>query len=76
MTKGNIHGRLNRLEARTPAPASSPGAQAKMLDSLDRIAAWRRAGCPDEEEGRYLKALDEAIKRRLSEVGGGMIPIG
>jgi len=47
-----------------------------MLYSLDRIAAWRRAGCPDEEEGRYLKALDEAIKRWLSEVGGGMIPIG
>jgi hypothetical protein len=42
-----------------------------MLEVLDRIAAWKRAGSPDNEEGRYLAALEEDIERRIAEAQGG-----
>jgi hypothetical protein len=70
MPKGNIHGRLERLEARAPTPASPPGRRQRVLEDLDRIAAWRRAGSPDNEEGRYVQALEEAIRRRIAEARG------
>jgi hypothetical protein len=42
-----------------------------MLEALDRIAAWRRAGSPDNEEGRYVTDLEEDIRRRITETQGG-----
>jgi hypothetical protein len=71
MTKGSIHGRLEKLEAKAPAPAASSGVREKMLEVLDRIAAWRRAGSPDTEEGRELQALAEALKRRRLQMQEG-----
>ncbi len=59
-----IRRRLERLEARTPAPASPPARSPRVRDFLDRLAAWRGAGSPDTEEGRELQALSEAFKRR------------
>ena len=52
MTTGSVHGRLEKLEAKAPAPARHSEHRQKMLDALDRLAAWKRAGSPDNEEGR------------------------
>jgi hypothetical protein len=57
--RGNIHNRLESLEARTPPPARPPEHRERIRDFLDRLAAWRRAGSPDTEEGRELQALSE-----------------
>jgi hypothetical protein len=62
-----IRRRLERLEARTPAPASPPARSSRVGDFLDRLAAWRRAGSPDTEEGRELQALSEAFQKRHAE---------
>ncbi len=62
--RGNIYSRLEKLEARTPAPANPLERSRRVRDFLDRLAAWRRAGSPDTEEGRELQALSEAFKRR------------
>jgi hypothetical protein len=67
---GNIHSRLERLEARTPAPTAPPEARQRVTDFLARLAAWRRAGSPDTEEGRELQALSEAFRRRRAELRG------
>ena len=58
--RGNIHGRLERLEARSPVPAPPPERRRRMLEALDRVAAWKRAGSPDNEEGRYVNFIDRA----------------
>jgi len=73
MTKGNIHTRLERLEARTPTlatPAQHSQHRQKMLDSLDQLAAWRRAGSPDNEEGRELQEFAEAVRRQAAKRRG------
>jgi hypothetical protein len=62
--RGNIYSRLEWLEARTPTPASQPERSRRVGDFLDRLAAWRRAGCPDTDEGRELQALSEAFRKR------------
>jgi hypothetical protein len=70
--RGNIHSRLERLEARAPAPASPAERSKRVGDFLDRLAAWRRAGSPDTEEGRELQALSEAFrKRHFQEAASG-----
>jgi hypothetical protein len=69
--RGNIYSRLERLETRAPARASPPERSTRVSDFLDRLAAWRRAGSPDTEEGRELQALSEAFKRRQAELRGG-----
>jgi hypothetical protein len=68
--KGNIHGRIERLEARTPAPARSAENRQRVGDFLDRLVAWRQAGCPDTEEGRELRRISEAFRRRRAELRG------
>jgi hypothetical protein len=68
--RGNIHGRIEKLEARAPSPSGPPEHRQRMLASLDRIAAWRRAGSPANEEGQYVKALEEGIRRRVAETLG------
>jgi hypothetical protein len=65
--RGNIHSRLEWLEARTPAPTRPPEHRERVRDFLDRLAAWRRAGSPDTEEGRELQALCEAFEKRHAE---------
>jgi hypothetical protein len=70
MPKGNVNSRLEWLEARTPSPTRPPEARERVRRELDRIAAWRRAGSPDNEEGRYVQALEEAIRRRIAEARG------
>jgi hypothetical protein len=67
---GNIRSRLESLEARTPPPAGPPERSTRVSDFLDRLAAWRRAGSPDTEEGRELQALSAAFKRQLAELRG------
>jgi hypothetical protein len=69
MARGNIYSRLERLEARTPRPAPPERGQ-RVTDFLDRLVAWRQAGCPDTEEGRELQALSEAFRRRRAELRG------
>ncbi len=68
--RGNIHSRLDWLEAKTPAPANPPERSRRIRDFLDRLAAWRRAGSPDTEEGRELQALSEAFQKRHAELRG------
>jgi hypothetical protein len=67
--RGNIHTRLEWLEARTPRPAP-PEARQRITDFLDRLLAWRQAGCPDTEEGRELRAISEAFRRRRAQLRG------
>jgi hypothetical protein len=50
--RGNVYARLERLEARTPAPARSAENRQRVTDFLDRLVAWRQAGCPDTEESK------------------------
>ena len=66
---GSVHTRLERLEARTPRPAPPERGQ-RVSDFLDRLVAWRQAGCPDTEEGRELRAISEAFRRRHEELRG------
>jgi hypothetical protein len=68
--RGNIYSRLEWLEARTPTPASPPERSTRVGDFLDRLVVWRRAGCPDTEEGRELRALSEAFRRLRAELRG------
>ena len=67
---GNIRTRLERLEARTAAPASPPECSRRVRAFLDRLAAWRRAGSPETKEGRELQALSEAFRKRQAELTG------
>ena len=68
--------RLENLEERAKTRQPEPGPEHRarvrewMRDSLDSFAAWRRAGSPDNEEGRYLKELAEAVRRRSARIGG------
>jgi hypothetical protein len=64
--RGNIHSRLERLEARAPRPAP-PERSRRVTDFLDRLVAWRQAGCPDTEEGRELRAISEAFRKLRGE---------
>ncbi len=68
--RGNIHSRLESLEARTTVPVSPPERARRVRDFLDRLAAWRRTGSPDTEEGRELQALSEAFQKRHAELRG------
>jgi hypothetical protein len=69
MARGNIYSRLERLEAKTPRPAPPERGQ-RVADFLDRLVAWRQAGCPDTEEGRELRAISEAFRRRRAQLRG------
>jgi hypothetical protein len=69
MSRGSIHTRLERLEARTPRPAPAERSR-RVGDFLDRLVAWRQAGSPDTEEGRELRAISEAFWRRRAELRG------
>jgi hypothetical protein len=64
--RGNVHARLERLEARTPRPAP-PERGERVTDFLDRLVAWRQAGCPDTEEGRELRRISEAFRKLRGE---------
>jgi hypothetical protein len=68
--RGSIHSRLQSLEARIPERPSASEARQRMGDFLDRLVAWRQAGCPDTEEGRELRAIAEAFRRRRAELRG------
>ncbi len=65
--RGNIHGRIERLEARTPAPARSAENRQRVTDFLDRLLAWRQAGSPDTEEGHELRTISEAFRKLRGE---------
>lgn len=41
-----------------------------MRDALESLAAWKRAGCPNDEEGRRRRALREAVGARRERGGG------
>jgi hypothetical protein len=68
--------RLETLEGRTKARRREPDAESRekvrewMRDSLERFAAWRRAGSPDDEEGRQMRKLVEAVRRRSAQMRG------
>jgi hypothetical protein len=67
--RGNIYSRIERLEARTPRSAL-PERGERVTDFLDRLTRWRQAGCPDTEEGRELRAISEAFRRRRAQLRG------
>jgi hypothetical protein len=66
--RGNVHTRLAWLEARAPRPAP-PERGERISDFLDRLVAWRQAGCPDTEEGRELRRISEAFVKLRGEGG-------
>jgi hypothetical protein len=68
--RGSIHGRLQSLEARIPERPIASEARQRVGDYLDRLAAWRQAGCPDSEEGRELRVIAKAFRRRRAELRG------
>jgi hypothetical protein len=68
--RGSIQSRLQALEARIPERPIASEARQRVGDFLDRLAAWRLAGCPDSREGRELQALAEAFRRRRAELRG------
>jgi hypothetical protein len=68
--RGNIYARLAKLEARAPRP-TPPQHGERVSDFLDRLVAWRQAGCPDTEEGRELRVISEAFRRRQAELSAG-----
>jgi hypothetical protein len=75
MSRSSIHTRLQSLEARIPKRPIASEARQRIGDFLDRLTAWRQAGCPDTEEGRELRAIAEAFRRRRAQLRGeGMKP--
>jgi hypothetical protein len=68
--RGSIHSRLQSLEARIPERPSASEARKRIGDFLDRLLAWRQAGSPDTEEGRELRAINEAFRRRRAGMRG------
>jgi hypothetical protein len=67
MSRSSIHSRLQSLEARMPERPSASEARQRVGDFLDRLVAWRRAGCPDTEEGRELRRISEAFRKLRGE---------
>ena len=67
---GNIRSRLQSLEARIPERPVASEAGQRVTDFLDRLTRWRQAGCPDTEEGRELRAISEAFRRRRAQLRG------
>jgi hypothetical protein len=57
--RGNIHTRLDRLEAMAPAPSGSPEARARMVGALDTLA------------GLILEHADEIDRGYRERVGWG-----
>ena len=70
MARGNIYSRLAKLEARIPERPIASEARQRVGDFLDRLTAWRRAGAPDTEEGRELRVIAEAFRRRRAQLRG------
>jgi hypothetical protein len=62
MSRSSIHSRLQSLEARMPERPSASEARQRVGDFLDRLVAWRQAGCPDTEEGREMRRISEAFR--------------
>jgi hypothetical protein len=71
--RGNVYTRLAKLEARIPEGPNASEARQRVGDFLDRLLAWRQAGCPDTEEGRELRAISEAFRRRRAQLRGEAI---
>jgi hypothetical protein len=67
--RGSIDARLASLEARTPR-SGPPERGERVRHFLDRYVSWRQAGCPDTEEGRELRMIAEAFRRRRGELRG------
>jgi hypothetical protein len=70
MSRSSIHTRLQSLEARIPERPIASEARQRLGDFLDRYVAWRLAGYPDTEEGRELRAIAEAFRRRRAQLRG------
>jgi hypothetical protein len=68
--RGNVYARLAKLEARIPERPIASEARQRVGDFLDRLVAWRQAGCPDTEEGRELRVVSEAFRRLRTELRG------
>jgi hypothetical protein len=68
--RGSIHTRLQALEARIPERLIASDARQRVGDFLDRLTAWRQAGCPASEEGRELRVIADAFRRRRAELRG------
>ena len=68
--RGNIYTRLHSLETRSPERPMASESRQRIGDFLDRLVAWRQAGCPDTEEGRELRVISEAFRRRIAELRG------
>jgi hypothetical protein len=66
--RGNIHSRLQSLEARIPERPMASEARQRVGDFLDRLVAWRQVGSPDGEEARELRAIADAFQRRRAEL--------
>ena len=68
--RGNIHTRLHSLEARIPERPNDSESRKRIGVFLDRLLAWRQAGSPANEEGRELRVISEAFRRRIAEQRG------
>jgi hypothetical protein len=68
--RGSGYTRLAKLEARIPEGPNASEARQRVSDFLDRYVAWRQAGCPDTEEGRELRAISDAFRRRRAQLSG------
>jgi len=68
MSRSSIHSRLQSLEARIPERPIASEARQRIGDFLDRYVAWRLTAAPDTEEGRELRAISEAFRRRRAQL--------
>ena len=61
--KGNISGRLDRLEAMTPAPSGSPEAWARAVEALETLAGLihEHADEIDRNYKEHIEAGDEHL---------------
>jgi hypothetical protein len=68
--RGNVYARLAKLEARMPERPIASEARQRIGDFLDRLLAWRQAGCPNTDEGRESRVIAEAFRKRQAELRG------
>lgn len=74
MSKGNIHSRLDHIEARMPKPESrdpeaAEKARAKVREFLDRYAEHKATGTLTQQDAADMQALRRGLERRAK--GGG-----
>ena len=70
--RGNIEGRLGRLEAQMPKPPQRTEMRPELREFLDRYKKGKFTGTLSPEDEATAEALKQEVKRRRAagEIGG------